>query len=236
VHTSPSPHRPSAPLQARRNPGRKYRQRQYRKRGAAHVPRLPPPVSRPRPRPATRSRHPGHRVCSRRVSDLKNVLVFALGGMRWAAELRYVREVISLGFVTTVPTAPPGISGVFNLRGAITPVIDLGPLVGRPPHPPPRQGEGALLLDVDGATAALRVDNVDEISTLPAVDDGVRDGRGRVVPLVDPRQLLRRALHAAQAVRGDDPEVTLDGFRRRPADALNDPLPPLDLDGDSTLG
>lgn len=170
------------------------------------------------------------------MSDLKNVLVFALGGTRWAAELRYVREVISLGFVTTVPTAPPGISGVFNLRGAITPVIDLGPLVGRPPHPPPRQGEGALLLDVDGATAALRVDNVDEISTLPAVDDGVRDGRGRIVPLVDPRQLLRRALHAAQAVRGDDPEVTLDGFRRRPADALNDPLPPLDLDGDSTLG
>jgi chemotaxis signal transduction protein len=170
------------------------------------------------------------------VTDLKNVLVFALGGARWAAELRYVREVIALGFVTTVPTAPPGISGVFNLRGSITPVLDLGPLLGRPPHPPPRQGEGALLLDVDGATAALRVDNVDEIATMPATEGGVRDGRGRVVPMIDPRAILRRALHAAQAVRGDDPDVTLDGFRR-PADRLAaPPLPLPDLDGDTTLG
>jgi chemotaxis signal transduction protein len=173
------------------------------------------------------------------VTDLKNVLVFALGGARWAAELRYVREVIALGFVTTVPTAPPGIAGVFNLRGTITPVLDLGPLLGRSGHPAPRQGDGALLLDVDGVTAALRVDNVDEISTLATTEGGVRDGRGRTVPLVDPRAVLRRALHAAQAVRGDDPELTLDGFRR-PADPLADPRLPAPLDGDgdgdTTLG
>src|SRR5688572_7803523 len=99
---------------------------------------------------------PARGMLETHVTDLKNVLVFALGGARWAAELRYVREVITLGFVTTVPTAPPGIAGVFNLRGAITPVLDLGPLLGRPGHAPPRQGDGALLFDVDGVTAALR--------------------------------------------------------------------------------
>lgn len=157
------------------------------------------------------------------MPDLKNVIVFALGGARWAAEIRYVREVISLGFVTTVPTAPAGIAGVFNLRGAITPVLDLGPLVGRAAHPAPRQGDGALLLEVDGASAALRLDNVDEIATLPVSTDAVRDGRGRMVPLIDPPQLLRRALHAAQAVRGDEP----------PTESR---LPVADLDGDPTLG
>jgi len=170
------------------------------------------------------------------VRDLKNVIVFALGGARWAAELRHVREVITLGFVTTVPTAPAGIAGVFNRRGTITPVLDLGPLVGKPPHATARQGDGALLIEVDGVTAALRVDNVDEISTLPAADGVVRDQRGRPVPLLDAPQLLRRALHAAQAVRGDDADLSSDGWRR-PADPLAmPPAAPPDFDGDSTIG
>ena len=44
----------------------------------------------------------------RPVPELHNVIVFALAGARYAAELRWVREVITLGFVTEVPTAPAG--------------------------------------------------------------------------------------------------------------------------------
>jgi chemotaxis signal transduction protein len=152
---------------------------------------------------------------------MKNVIVFALGGERYAAELRWVREVITLGFVTAVPTAPLVIGGVVNLHGAITPLIDLHALLaetgdaptgdeptGDEPEvlsggPRARQGDGALLLEVDGTTAALPVDNVDAVATLNPTPDGsaVLDGRGRFVPLIDPPALLQRALAAVQAVR-----------------------------------
>jgi len=141
------------------------------------------------------------------VPDLRNVIVFALAGSRYAAELRWVREVITLGFVTEVPTAPPGLAGVFNLRGTIVPVIDLAALLGGGPSATPRQGDGALLLEADQAVAALRVDTIDEVGTLPAGPSPttVIDARGRMVAVVEPPALLRRAAAAAWAVRGIPP-------------------------------
>jgi chemotaxis-related protein WspB len=147
---------------------------------------------------------------------VKNVIVFAVGGERYAAELRWVREVITLGFVTLVPTAPPAIAGVVNLHGSITPLLDLHALLAETGDAPtadesaqpgeaarPRQGDGALLLEVDGATAALPVDNVDAVSTLQDAPGGaaVLDARGRVVPLIDPPALVGRALAVVQAAR-----------------------------------
>lgn len=139
------------------------------------------------------------------TADLKNVIVFTLGGVRQAAELRWVREVISLGFVTAVPTAPPGITGAFNLRGHLVPVLDIGVLGGsRATGPTPRQGDGALLVEIDGITAALRVDKVEEVATLTAGDSGVVDSRGRGLALIDPPALVRRAVADSHAVRGAD--------------------------------
>jgi len=44
------------------------------------------------------------------VPELRNVIVFTIGAVRYALELRWVREVVSLGFVTVVPTAPPALT------------------------------------------------------------------------------------------------------------------------------
>jgi chemotaxis signal transduction protein len=149
-------------------------------------------------------------------ADLKNVIVFTLGGVRQAAELRWVREVITLGFVTAVPTAPPGIAGAFNLRGHLVPVLDIAALDprgpgDRAPGPAPRQGDGALLVEIDGITAALRVDKVEEVATLTTGEDGaVIDGRGRPLALIDPPALVRRAVADSHAVRGADDPVVAD--------------------------
>ena len=133
--------------------------------------------------------------------------MFALAGTRYAAELRWVREVITLGFVTEVPTSPPGLAGIFNLRGTIVPVLDLAALLAAGGPATPRQGDGALLLEADHAVAALRVDTIDEVGTLPAGPGPttVIDARGRMVAVVDPPALLRRAAAAAWAVRGIPP-------------------------------
>lgn len=126
------------------------------------------------------------------VADLRNVIVFSVGPSRFAMELRWIREVASLGFVTTVPTAPAVIAGVCNLHGALVPVIDVGALEGGPAGPVARQGDGALVVEVDGAACALRIDQVVHISTLVARDLEVLDGDRRV-PLLDGAAVHRRA-------------------------------------------
>ncbi len=175
-------------------------------------------------------------------ADLKNVIVFAIAGVRHAAELKWVREVVTLGFVTEIPTAPPGLTGAFNLRGNLVPILDPGVLVGGRPGPMPRQGDGALLVELDGVTAALRVDKVDEVATLQQTPDGlaVLDGRGRIVPLVDPSAVLRRAIADSLATRGDGdgelgPELTVDGLRPVRDPTTGAKTPP-GFDGDTTLG
>jgi chemotaxis signal transduction protein len=109
------------------------------------------------------------------------VIVFTLGGARSATELRWVREVISLGFVTAVPTAPPGIAGAFNLRGHLVPVLDVGALARAAAGPPARaRATRRCWSRSTASTAALRVDKVEEVATLPAAGPGaVLDGRGR---------------------------------------------------------
>lgn len=84
------------------------------------------------------------------MAELRNVIVFTIGGARYALELRWVREVVSLGFVTSVPTAPAALGGVCNLHGAILPVLDVGVLLdgvpglpARPPSPPGRRRRGS---------------------------------------------------------------------------------------------
>ncbi len=128
------------------------------------------------------------------MPELRNVIVFAIGQARFAIELRWVREVVTLGFVTAVPTAPPALGGVCNLHGSILPVLDVSALLDQPAGPPPRQGDGALVLEAEGTICALRVDQVDHVASLTETGGAVVDAAGRPLTLLDPARLLRRAI------------------------------------------
>jgi chemotaxis signal transduction protein len=141
------------------------------------------------------------------MAELRNVIVFALGSARFAVELRWIREVVTLGFVTGVPTAPPALGGLCNLHGTILPVLDVAALLDQPAGPPARQGDGALVLEAEGLVCALRVDQVDHVASLPAAElsssasisgtesgGAVVDATGRPLTLLDPQKLVRRAL------------------------------------------
>lgn len=127
------------------------------------------------------------------MAELRNVIIFAVGGARYALELRWVREVVSLGFVTGVPTAPAALGGVCNLHGQILPVLDVGALLDLPAGPPARQGDGALVIETEGVVCALRVDQVDHVASLHETDEGLVDAAGRPLMLLDPAVLVRRA-------------------------------------------
>lgn len=142
------------------------------------------------------------------MAVLKNVIVFALGAMRLAVELRWVEEVFTLGYVTPVPGAPDPIVGVVNRRGTISPVLNLATMLMEGtagedfPSSPIRQGHGAILMQVEEIVAAIPISNVVEIATLRPDEAGVlRDSSGTVVELVRPPEIFRAALADADAMR-----------------------------------
>jgi len=74
--------------------------------------------------------------------------------------------------------------------------LDVGALLHDVPGPPPRQGDGALVLEAEGLTCALRVDQVDHVVSLHEGegDANVVDASGRQLILLDPGKLVRRAV------------------------------------------
>ncbi|MBA3465461.1 MAG: chemotaxis protein CheW [Deltaproteobacteria bacterium] len=128
------------------------------------------------------------------MPELRNVIVFTIGGVRYAIELRWVREVVSLGFVTGVPSAPSAFSGVVNLHGTILPVLDVAALLDQPAGHAARQGDGALVLETEGVVCAMRVDQIDHVASLHETGGAINDASGRPLTLLDPAVLVRRAL------------------------------------------
>jgi chemotaxis signal transduction protein len=150
---------------------------------------------------------------------MKNVIIFAVAGERYAIELRWVREIVTLGPVTPVPGAPSHVIGAVNIGGSIMPVLDLSMVhvanaapnaAGR--RAASRAGDSAVLVDIDGVTAAIQMTKVDEVSSaiesvemppeqmpseVGAVRGAVTDSRGRSVPLIDPHELIRITLALA---------------------------------------
>ncbi|PLS16697.1 chemotaxis protein CheW [Bacillus sp. M6-12] len=58
------------------------------------------------------------------VSDLK-IIVFQLKGKEYAIPVSQVRSIEKLQHITRVPGTVPFVKGVINLRGVVTPIIDL---------------------------------------------------------------------------------------------------------------
>lgn len=126
------------------------------------------------------------------MSDPRNVIVFAVGESRYAFEIRWIREVVTLGFVTTVPSAPPALCGVCNLHGHIVPVIDVTAIVpdAAPAIGSARQGDGALLIDIAGSVLAVRLEKIDRVASYEYDGRYLLDGASRIL-LLEPAEVHR---------------------------------------------
>jgi len=63
------------------------------------------------------------------VEELIEVVEFNLGGKRYALNIHLVREIVVMMPITPIPRAPEFITGVLNLRGEITNIINLNKLL-----------------------------------------------------------------------------------------------------------
>ncbi len=117
------------------------------------------------------------------------LVVFPLGGERYAVPASEVRGVVPLEELTPVPCTPPSILGVISHRGRILPVVDLRD-VNEDEAPPP----WVIAVEVDGIAFGLASDEVAGLVTVGAetLDRGaagpdtfVRGVVGDMVALLD---------------------------------------------------
>ena len=128
---------------------------------------------------------------------------------RFALELCWVREVTTLGAITPLPGGPQEIAGVVNFQGSVLPVLQLSTLVrgaqwaDSPAPRNARSGDAGVVFEADGTRAALAMDLIEAVSTLPDVDaTRVAHPRFGTLPLLDPSALLaatRQGVLAAAA-------------------------------------
>ncbi|MET3684085.1 purine-binding chemotaxis protein CheW [Alkalibacillus flavidus] len=59
------------------------------------------------------------------MAELTKYIIFEINRERFAINIQQVRSIEKMPELTTMPQMPESMKGIFELRGAITPVIDL---------------------------------------------------------------------------------------------------------------
>lgn len=142
----------------------------------------------------------------------RQYVTFNLMREEYALEIQHVREIIECERVTAIPSMPPVVRGVINLRGSVVPAVDLPVKFGFPETP---LGLGTYIVVLDlvwsGETVRLglltselgRVIDVAANEIKPVPDFGTRiqseylrgvgDIEGRFVLFLDTERLLSPA-------------------------------------------
>lgn len=101
------------------------------------------------------------------VTGERQVVVFDLNEEAYGVDISQVREIIRMQEITRVPRAPEFVEGVINLRGKVSPVVDLRARFSMPSTE--RTDEhGIVVVDVDGQDIGMVVDAVTEVSRTPS--------------------------------------------------------------------
>ncbi len=92
----------------------------------------------------------------------QQLVVFDLAQEAYGVDIGTVREIIRMQDVTSVPHRPDYVSGVINLRGRITPVVDLRKRFDLSEQEITRDSR-IVVVDIDGDDIGMIVDAVTEV-------------------------------------------------------------------------
>ena len=93
-------------------------------------------------------------------------LIFGHRGARYGLPVSAVREIVWLPELSPIEELPPYIAGVFNLRGRIVPVMDLGLRFGHP-HEPYLTGDRVIVIDSDAARVGVVANELYDVVAIP---------------------------------------------------------------------
>lgn len=109
--------------------------------------------------------------------------VFRAGRERFCLSVLEVEEVVDWPLVTRIPLAPSFLTGVFNLRGTIVPLVDIAFTEGRKAGLSPKHVVvAALEKDAHGETLRLGIAADEVIGTYSASEDALLDQAPAEVP------------------------------------------------------
>jgi purine-binding chemotaxis protein CheW len=98
-----------------------------------------------------------------------DIVEFELGGERYALDIQLAREIVEMIPITPIPRAPAYISGVINLRGEITNIMNLNTLLGLP-NQEVRSNQKIIVLVPEatgGSNVGIIVDDVSSVIQVP---------------------------------------------------------------------
>ena len=101
-----------------------------------------------------------------------DVVEFELGGERYALDIQLAREIVEMIPITPIPRSPAYISGVINLRGEITNIMNLNTLLGLP-NQAIRDNQKIIVLVPDaagGSNVGIIVDDVSSVLQITESD------------------------------------------------------------------
>ena len=103
------------------------------------------------------------------MASLRQFCTFSVHNLLLAIDVLEVQEVIRYQEMTRVPTAPPVVRGLINLRGQIVTAIDLRRRLALPPSGDDQRPMNVVVRTGDGAISLL-VDEIDDVLELDECD------------------------------------------------------------------
>jgi len=165
------------------------------------------------------------------ATPLRQYVTFTLMGEEYALEIEHVREIIQCERVTSIPSMPPVVRGVMNLRGQVVPVVDLPVKCGLPGTA--LDGTYVVVVDLVWSGEAMRLGlltaelgrvidvKADELKPVPDFGTRIQSEYLRGVGQIDGRFVLfldvERLLSPAELLRitaSDDGRAVADRERQ----------------------
>ncbi|GBF36345.1 chemotaxis protein CheW [Methanofervidicoccus abyssi] len=116
------------------------------------------------------------------MEETPKMVVFKLGSNEYALKVDEVREVLKLQDITALPNSPDYVIGVTNIRGEITPIIDLRKklnISGYYGEDSKRDKEMlVMVVEIDGVPVGILVDAVNDVIQIPKENIEKVDGIG----------------------------------------------------------
>lgn len=95
-----------------------------------------------------------------------HLLIFTIDDLRFALPVQSVRETVRAVAITPLAGAPGVVEGVIDVRGTVTPVLDVRARFRLPPRPV-SPSDHMVLAEAAGRPVALRVDRVLDVTAVP---------------------------------------------------------------------
>jgi purine-binding chemotaxis protein CheW len=148
------------------------------------------------------------------MSSEMQLVVFRLGQEEYGVSILQVQEIRRLTEITRVPHTPSYVQGVMNLRGNVTPVLDLKKRIGLPEQATTNDTR-IIIVKVADVAVGMIVDAVSEVLQIStaAIDSsesvgGVAANYIQGIGKLDNRLIILLNLEAITGIAGDTAKVS----------------------------